>query len=141
MEEKASSHRDLCRCLCVSCRCLCPPLGGWSISRAASGEGWTIPVTNLAGWAGPAPFGCVSGCSEPLFASVSPCSAPLPTCEQRGTSSTRTDRALHSSSCGSAGEVSPKGREGVPKGWEPAACCNSGMSLRKGNSSKSSWLV
>lgn len=102
MEEKASSHRDLCRCLCVSCRCLCPPLGGWSVSRAASGEGWTIQVTNLAGWAGPAPFGCVSGCSELLLASASPCSVPLPTCEQREASSAReghsTDRALQSSS-------------------------------------------
>lgn len=59
-------------------------------------------MTNLAGWAAPAPCGCVSGCSEPLLASASPCSAPLPACEQGKASSARrghsTDRALHSSS-------------------------------------------
>lgn len=104
----------------MSCRCFCPPLGGWSFSRAASGEGWSLQVTNLAGWAGPAPFGCVSGCSELLFASASLCSAPLPTCEHRGTPSARkghsTDRALHSSSSMAVlgrcpqrqGKVSPK---------------------------------
>lgn len=80
-----------------------PTLAGCCVCRAASGEGWTLQLTHLAGWAGPAPFGCVSGCSELLLASASPCSVPLPTCEHRGASSASreghsTDRALCSSS-------------------------------------------
>lgn len=44
-------------------------------------------LTYPAGWAELAPCGCVSGCSEPPLASASPCSVPLPACEQRGVSS------------------------------------------------------
>lgn len=121
-----------------------PTLGGCSVSRAASGEGWTLQalsqLTNLAGWAGPAPFGCVSGCSEPLLASASPCSAPLPTCEQRGALPARkghsTDRAPWL-----CWECAPKAGEGALKGWEPAACCTERCPLGKGTAARAAgWF-
>ena len=57
---------------------------------ACSAEGLATQLTYPPGWVEPAPCGCVSGCSEPLLASASPCSVPLPACEQRGAASAIT---------------------------------------------------
>lgn len=115
----------------------------------------TNRLTYPAGWAEPAPCGCVSGCSGPPLASASPCSGPLPACEQRGAasahrtgncctqqSSTEPSPAAASCLCWTGcpqrqGKVSPK----AGAGWEPATYCNSKMSLGKADSSKSSQLA
>lgn len=157
----------------------CPPTGTsafpgghsassqvWELHKGGAwacfvGKGLTNQLTYPADWAEPAPCGCVSGCSEPPLASASPCSVPLPACEQRGAASdsrtgnccteqASTEPGPGAATCLCQGRSSQRQGKVLPKagaGWEPAACCNSEMSLRKGGQQQeqpvgsSSWFL